>query len=234
MQNAPQWPSLAWNRNRLFAPFAPPTACLLKFDTTFSPKVAADKRLHTSASNGKPGKWSFVLLFINSLCAWSFNSAILLSKWLIWQRCNPTIISHTVHCPPSSCWGLRHSGHHRLVLCGRDCSGEKFEASWNNTQHRRHGHAKCLRTVQVGSAPPLFNVYPGRKKNPTHCNLSISSGLPSETHLMRSSPWTWWTAAIVLACPCWDVLSLASLSPRSTAGLWPSSASVCSWMPTRL
>lgn len=50
--------------------------------------------------------------------------------------------------------------------------------------------------------------------------------------LMRSSLWTRWTARTVAACPCWDVLSSASPSPSSTAGLWPSTASVCSWMLT--
>lgn len=68
--------------------------------------------------------------------------------------------------------------------------------------------------------------------------LIMSTYIPPGLHWrmcsMRSSWWMWWTVRIVSTCPCWDVLSSASPSPRSTVGLLSSTANVSSWMLTHL
>lgn len=69
---------------------------------------------------------------------------------------------------------------------------------------------------------------------PNYFNRYVSPGSPWRMCLTRSSWWMWWTVRTNSTCPCWDVLSSASPSPRSTAGLWPSTANVSSWMLTHL
>lgn len=61
----------------------------------------------------------------------------------------------------SSWWGLRHSGHYRLVLYGSYSGREKFEASWDNSCHCCHGHTKCFRTVKVGDARHSLTCFLG-------------------------------------------------------------------------
>lgn len=55
-----------------------------------------------------------------------------------------------------SLWSLRHYGHLWLLLYGSCGGGKELEAPWDDPQDRGHGHAKCVRTVQVGKMSLFF------------------------------------------------------------------------------
>lgn len=50
--------------------------------------------------------------------------------------------------------------------------------------------------------------------------------------LMRYAWWMFWTRAIRLICPWWSARTWGWRWPSCTAGLWRTTASVCSWMQT--
>lgn len=53
-------------------------------------------------------------------------------------------------CSFSSWGGFCDPCHHRLLLHGSRCSGQKSAAAWNNSPHSCHDHTKCLWAVKVG------------------------------------------------------------------------------------
>lgn len=63
-------------------------------------------------------------------------------------------------------------------------------------------------------------------------SVACTTGMRCRAFLMRCAWWTSWTRAIRLIWPWWSARTWEWRWPSCTAGLWHTTASVCSWMQT--
>lgn len=91
------------------------------------------------------------------------------------------------------------------------------------------GGASCCGTMQVISPLPLCNAVKTR-----HSDKSVlcAAGMHCRAFLMRCAWWMLWTRVIRLICPWWSARTWGWRWPSCTAGLWRTTASVCSWTQT--
>lgn len=76
-------------------------------------------------------------------------------------------------CSFSSCWGLCDPRHHRLLLHGRRCRGQKSAAAWNNSPHSCHDHTKCVWAVKVGEWWTVCQTLKEIVSLPHVCSMSV-------------------------------------------------------------
>lgn len=67
------------------------------------------------------------------------------------------------------------------------------------------------------------------RRDPT---VLYTAGMRCRAFSMRCAWWTSWTRAMRLICPWWSAPTWEWRWPSCTAGLWRTTASVCSWMQT--